>query len=180
MHFSPSAQGVLVGAPVAVSRFDTRAIAGLFETHGPVVFRRALRLLGNRADAEEATQEIFIRVVRGAEHFDERSQLTTWLYQITTNYCLNQLRDAGRRRALSEANAAPPDDAKSGGAEELALMRQLLAAADPREAEAAVFVFIDGMSHDEAAEVLGVSRRTVGNLLERFTTWAQTRTQEGR
>lgn len=162
----------LLGAPVAVS--PPSDIGALFAQHGPAVFRRANRLLGNEADAQEAVQEIFIRVVKGVERFDRRAAVTTWLYQITTNYCLNKLRDGQRRRELVEQEGTPTEQADAR-AESLSLMRQLLREADPREAEAAVFVFIDGMSHDEAAEVLGVSRRTVGNLVERFSTWARER-----
>jgi RNA polymerase sigma-70 factor, ECF subfamily len=160
-----------------VSRSDSRDIAQLFERHGPRVYRRALRLLGNPGDAEEATQEIFIRVFRAASGFREQSQLTTWLYQITTNYCLNLIRDRSRRAQLHEAHVAPMADASSRSEptrpEDLVLLRRLLVTADERQAAAAVYVFLDGMSHEEAAEVLGVSKRTVGNLLERFQAWAQ-------
>ena len=111
--------------------------------------------------------------------FDPRARLSTWLYRITTNYCLNQLRDRGRRRDLLEARAeeaapaaVPYDLAK------MVQMRRLLAEADPREAAAAVAVFVDGMSHAEAAQVLEVSRRTVGNLCDRFVRWAAERLDE--
>jgi RNA polymerase sigma-70 factor (ECF subfamily) len=63
--------------------------------------------------------------------------------------------------------------------EDVLLMRQLLAEADERQAAAAVYVLMDGMSHEEAAEVLGVSKRTVGNLLERFQAWARERMAAG-
>jgi RNA polymerase sigma-70 factor (ECF subfamily) len=139
------------------------------------VYRRALRLLGNPADAEEATQEVFIRALRSVEGFRQQSQLTTWLYQITTHYCLNVIRDRSRRTELYEEHVAPMADGmeRSGPSqpEDVVLLRRLLAAADERQAAAAVYVFIDGMSHEEAAEVLGVSKRTVGNLLERFQAW---------
>ena len=161
----------------AVSRFDSRDIAQLFERHGPRVYRRALRLLGNPGDAEEATQEIFLRVFRAASGFREQSQMTTWLYQITTNYCLNLIRDRSRRAQIHEAHLMPMAEESSRSAptrpEDLVLLRRLLAAADERQAAAAVYVFLDGMSHEEAAELLGVSKRTVGNLLERFQAWAQ-------
>ena len=54
----------------------------------------------------------------------------------------------------------------------------LLRDAEPQQAQAALHVHVDGMSHAEAAKVLGVSRRTVGNLLERFTAWARTQADE--
>ena len=142
-----------------------------------MVFRRALRLLGRREDAEEATQEVFVRAMRGMQSFDGRSSMSTWLYQITTNYCLNLLRDRGRRRELFAQNvAAEENDVVSASAAELLLLRRLLAEADEQQAKAAVYVYLDGMSHEEAAELLGVSKRTVGNLIERFLGWANKRT----
>jgi RNA polymerase sigma-70 factor (ECF subfamily) len=157
-----------------VAQAGSPQIAQLFQQHGPAVFRRALRLLGNRADAEEATQEIFIRALRGEEAFQQRSQLTTWLYQITTNYCLNLLRDRGRRSELSAQHLeAPGGEVAPARSDDVALVRRLLATADPQQAQAVVYVFLDGMSHEEAAGVLGVSKRTVGNLIDRFRAWAQ-------
>ncbi|WP_257448690.1 RNA polymerase sigma factor [Archangium lipolyticum] len=166
-----------------MSRTDSQQIASLFDQHGPRVYRRALRLLGNPADAEEATQEIFIRALRAAQGFRQQSQMTTWLYQITTHYCLNLIRDRSRRAELHAEHVAPlvdgtdrPDPAHP---DDLLLLRRLLSTADERQAAAAVYVFLDGMSHEEAAEVLGVSKRTVGNLLERFQAWAGTQVSQG-
>lgn len=184
---APAYSGRFPGSPSsasvdAVSRSDSQQIAQLFDQHGPRVYRRALRLLGNPADAEEATQEIFIRAFRAAGSFRQQSQLTTWLYQITTNYCLNLIRDRSRRAALHEEHVAPLSDDASGTdpvrPDDLLLLRRLLAGADERQAAAAVYVFLDGMSHEEAASVLGVSKRTVGNLLERFQAWAHAQTEQ--
>ena len=179
-------RGTLQTSPlskVTVSLADSQQISRLFEQHGPRVYRRAVRLLGNPADAEEATQEIFIRALGAAQGFRHQSQLTTWLYQITTNYCLNLIRDRSRRAELHEEHVAPlgDDSSKADPArpEDLVLIRKLLAAADERQAAAAVYVFVDGMSHEEAAEVLGVSKRTVGNLLERFQAWAGEQVAKG-
>jgi RNA polymerase sigma factor (sigma-70 family) len=158
-----------------VGVLDAKAVRQLFEQHGPMVYRRALRILGNAADAEEALQEVFIRVMRGAESFESRSEITTWLYRITTNYCLNAVRDHKRRRELLEQNYAPDQGERAASPDQLAILRSMLVDCDEREAQAAIYVFVDGMSHQEAAEVLGVSRRTVGNLIERFESWAKQR-----
>ncbi len=131
--------------------------------------------MGRREDAEEATQEVFVRVMRSLDQFDGRSSMSTWLYQITTNYCLNQLRDRARRRELFEQNMLAEDHAQQASLSDLLLLRRLLAEADAKQACAAVYVYLDGMSHEEAAELLGVSKRTVGNLIERFLAWAHKR-----
>lgn len=154
----------------------------LFRQHGPMVYRRALRLLNRPEDAEEATQEVFLRVMRSVDAFEGRSGITTWLYQITTHYCLNLIRDRGRRRQLLEQNVLPELQAGAGESRtttsDLVLLQQLLAAADEQQAQAAVYVFLDGLSHEEAAELMEVSKRTVGNLIERFLAWASQRTAE--
>jgi RNA polymerase sigma-70 factor (ECF subfamily) len=157
---------------------DSRDVARLFEQHGPAVYRRARRILGRHEDAEEATQEIFIRALRAAGEFQGASQATTWLYRITTNHCLNMLRDSRRRTQLVDQHVKPTaGEAAPADPDAIAHVRALLARADERQARAAVLVFMDGMTYDEAAAVMGVSRRTLGNLLERFQAWA--REQEG-
>lgn len=149
----------------------TRAeIKAVFERYGPMVFRRSLGLLGNHHDAEEATQEVFVRALRSKEgQFQRRSEVSTWLYRITTNYCLNLIRDTKRRRELWEENVEPNAQTATLPAPQPALLVQkVLAAADEESSRAAIYVYIDGMSHQEASKLLGVSRRTVGNLLVRF------------
>lgn len=151
----------------------------LFEVHSAGVFRRTLHLLGNVAEAEEATQEVFIRAASALDRFEGRARHSTWLYRITTNYCLNKLRDRERRRELWEAHGEQTTPATlARDPAKMMIMRHLLSEADPRCAEAAVAVYIDGMSHEEAAEQLGVSRRTVGNLCDRFVGWARKRLQD--
>lgn len=158
---------------------DSPDLGALFRQHGPMVYRRALRLLRRKEDAEEALQEIFIRASRSLDAFEGRSSLTTWLYRVTTNYCLNQLRDHKRRQQLF-AEQYMPEEGSESSETDLLHLRRLLRTADEQQARAVIYVFLDGMSHEEAAELLEVSKRTVGNLIERFLAWAQTQSQEGR
>jgi RNA polymerase sigma-70 factor (ECF subfamily) len=134
-----------------------------------MVFRRALRLLGNRSDAEEATQEVFVRILRTEAVYQGKGELVGWIYRITTHYCLNRIRDQKRRRDLFEEHVVPTTPTSSTTTPvDLVMLRWLLAHADERQAQAAVYVYLDGLSYEEAAPLLGVSKRTVGNLLERF------------
>lgn len=151
-----------------------REIEEYFARYASLVYRRALVLMGTRADAEDAVQEVFVRAAANLETFRQESQVSTWLYRITTNYCLTQLRNRNRQgRLLTERyeylvsfpGCLTP-------AEGLAL-RELLSMADPQEAHAAVYVHVDGMTRPEAAKALGVSLRTIGNLLNRFGEWAR-------
>ena len=157
--------------------FDHKSMRALFESHGPMVFRRARRILGNDADAEEAVQEVFIRAFSANDAFEQRASVATWLWRITTHWCLNRMRDSRRRAELwsQKVEPAEPDHTSPLSHAEILALRQVLSEADEREAQAAIYVHLDGMSHDEAAEVLGVSRRTVGNLIERFAVFARAR-----
>jgi RNA polymerase sigma-70 factor (ECF subfamily) len=150
-------------------------ITGFFHRYAPMVFRRARSLLGNAADADEATQEVFQRVLRHGEGFERRCKVSTWLWTITTNYCLNVLRDRARRRELLDEHGRDPALYPPGcpGPDEMLLMRRLLAHADERQAKAAIYVYLDGMSHREAAKKLKMAKRSVGNLLDQFKRWAR-------
>jgi len=152
---------------------DGREIDALFRLHSPLVYRRALRLLKSSDDARDATQEVFIKLVKNAHRLDTERDILPWLFRLTTNYCLNLLRDRGRRAALLQAHVAPRATAKvSARQHDLVTLRWLLASADQKQAHAAVYVYLDGMSYDEAAEVMEVSRRTLANQLKRFKAWA--------
>lgn len=150
---------------------DRLEIEALFIKWGPMVLRRARAILGNEADAEEAAQEVFIRAMNSLEGFEGRSKASSWLYRITTNLCLNRLRNQKRRKELRELHLqAKPTD--PGHADQV-MMRELLAKV-PQEAwaQTAVYVYVDGMTHQEAADLLGVSKRTIGNHLARLQKWA--------
>lgn len=149
-------------------------IASLYAQFGAMVHRRAYVLLGSDADAEDATQEVFARVIKHLHRHRGEASLTTWLYRVTTNHCLNVLRNRNRRRRLLKdhyQDVEPIDCVPSP--QDLVATRQLLSTADKKQAMAAVYVLVDGMTRSEAAEALGVSERTVYNLLQRFVHWAQ-------
>ena len=111
-----------LAAPVRGSPMGQREIARLFNEHGPMVYGRARRLLGSHEDAEEATQEIFIRVMAGSEAPPPAGEVVPWLCRITTSFCLNKLRDGGRRRTLFNTRFSPASEASTSTAIE-ALLR---------------------------------------------------------
>jgi RNA polymerase sigma-70 factor, ECF subfamily len=74
----------------------------LYRTYGPVIYSRCLRLLGDRAAAEDATQETFMRVHRHLDKAPDPTEVLAWIYRIAANYCLNEIRDRKRRWELHE------------------------------------------------------------------------------
>jgi RNA polymerase sigma factor (sigma-70 family) len=143
----------------------------IFDAYGPMVLRRARTLLGDEDEAKDVMQEVFMKALTEHPKFEVSAQAASWLYRVTTNTCLNQLRNSRRRRALVQERA-PEEPALTGDSELALLARQLLAEADERWARAAVMVHVDGMSYQEASEALGVSTRSVSNFLTRFRTFA--------
>jgi RNA polymerase sigma-70 factor, ECF subfamily len=141
----------------------------LYREYGPMVYRRCLRLLRDREAARDATQEVFVKLLRDIEKLDSRETALPWAYRVATNYCLNLRRDARRHReeALEpeldvRPAAAPP------GYPDLHLAQAVLSRFDAQTQAVAVGVFVDGMEHEEVAELLGISRRTVSRKLDRF------------
>lgn len=102
---------------VAASQSGDRvALDALLRRHHDRVRAVAARIAGNHADAADATQEALIAIVRGLPRFDGRSTFTTWLYRVTTNACLDELRRRRRRPipTLDGADAPPARGVESG------------------------------------------------------------------
>ena len=143
----------------------------LIARFGPMVYRRAKALLRDAEEARDVTQEVFITLVRSQATLEHEA--SSWLYRVTTNACLNRMRSHRRFNALVAESVERGPRSVPVAADDQCLVRNLLAQAEPTSAAAAVYVYIEGMSHEEAAQLLCVSRRTVGNLLERFDAWAR-------
>ena len=162
---------------VATDTQRTR-VTRLYREFGPVAYRRCLRLLGDRSAAQDATQEVFVKLLGSIEQLENRETVLPWIYRVATNHCLNLLRDRRRRgeEAASEDQDALP--AREGASRPDAyvdweLARTVLARFDGATQAVAVGIFVDGMNHDEVAGALGISRRTVTRKLERFVEGAR-------
>src|SRR5262245_6264558 len=93
------------------------SIEALYRSHAGVVLRRARMLLRDEQAAQDVLQEVFIKAIRAFSGFRGESSPATWLYQMTTNACLNYLRDGARRRNAL-ARRLPPNPASSVSAPE--------------------------------------------------------------
>ncbi len=146
---------------------DPAALVALYETHGERMKSIALNLLGRRADAEDAVQEAFLRMCRGASRFRGGSSLSTWAYRILVNACYDMLRRSKRR----PENPLPDGEALPAGRSEDHPLRlsieKALSRLEERERTAFILCEIEGFSHREAAEVLDVNENTSRTLLFR-------------
>ena len=145
--------------------------ARLYREYGPAVYRRCMRLLGDRAAAEDATQEVFVKLVRDMKRLQDRETVLPWIYRVATNHCLNLRRDARRRgeeAADGDLELAPDTAGTPQAYPARQLAQAVLSRFDEETQAVAVGVFVDGMEHEEVARALGISRRTVSRKLDRF------------
>jgi RNA polymerase sigma-70 factor, ECF subfamily len=143
-------------------------VAHLYKQYGPIVYRRCLRLLKNPEAARDATQDIFIKLLRDLQKLEGRATVLPWIHRVATNHCLNLRRDAHRRgedQATCEFDIAPQGPTEYSSR---ALAQRVLARFDRNTQLMAVGVLVEGMGHQEMADLLGVSRRTVLRALNRF------------
>lgn len=160
---------------------DREAFAELVERHHRRLLRVCERLLGDAEDARDAVQEVFLKVMVKAGGFRPKALVSTWLYRVAVNHCLNVLRRRRLRRWVSlspaegEEAAAPLDPAeeRAGPDRELEARRRWArvqrAIADLPASQRAVLVLarFEELSYKEIAETLGITLGAVESRLFR-------------
>lgn len=145
----------------------------LYETYRLTVFRTCLRVLGDRPAAEDAAQEVFLRVFERIGTFDRRAAFSTWLYRLTVNHCLNLLERTQRRATLAVEDVREPVD--PGREPEAAYQwieneTRLLRALDALNVDHRTMLVlreIEELSYREIAAILDVPVGTVMSRLSR-------------
>lgn len=160
---------------------DMAAFEQLVTTHQPAIYRLALRMTGNPEDAADMTQEAFLRAWRGLGSFQADSSLSTWLFRLTSNVCIDFLRAAHRHLVVpisgldadgEEYTLDAPDPAKLPEEELLAReeREELRAAMDLLAPEQRLILSLrveNDLSYTDIAAVLGVREGTVKSRLAR-------------
>lgn len=148
-------------------------LADLYQRYSGLLYQRCLSILRNAEAAQDAVHETFARVIRNAESFRQESSPLTWMYRISTNYCLNQLRNAKTRQGKlddhQEEIAGPgftlPD---AGAGHDQAQMLALLAEADEETQRCVIYTYYDDCTRDEVAKLVGLSVPTVRKRVNTF------------
>jgi len=162
---------------------DERAFRELIETHRDRVFNITYRMLGNRHEAEDVAQEVFITVFKTIETFQEKSKFSTWLYRVTVNHCKNRIKYLARRHdrdrdeldetahATNGAASNPIRHVQPDRALEGAQMEKLLqeAIANLEEDQRAVVILrdVEDLSIEEICDITGLPDGTVKSRLHR-------------
>ena len=156
---------------------DRDAFGRLVRRHQRRVYAAALHILGNHSDADDATQETFVRAFRGLPTFDGRADFFTWLYRITVNTALNAMRSDKRGNALNQRSGAeashvggrpeslgqtaqtPAQQALQTG--EVNRVLDAVAQLSPALRVTLVLATIEELPHKQIAEILEIPEGTV-------------------
>ncbi len=146
-------------------RGDERAFATIVRTYEQPVYNYVLRLVGDRALAEDLTQEVFLRVYQGLPGFSLRSRFTTWLFQVTKNRVLDELRAIERRpRAVVALDEIPPLEVLDQPFERSATIDAVWRAVGALSVDLKLALLLRdvvGLSYTEIADSLEVTLATV-------------------
>lgn len=166
---------------------DEAAFNELVSRYGDQVFHLVLRMLGDRGEAEDLSQEVFVTVFKSIDRFRGDAKLSTWLYRVATNHCKNRIkywsrrarsalhpcRDEGAEPEAADARTvgagAPlprPDDMAEGREVEHVVQRALLELPEDQR-ELVVLRDIESLSYEDVQRVTGLAEGTVKSRLHR-------------
>lgn len=164
---------------------DEQAFKEIVRQHGDRVFNLVLRMIGNRAEAEEIAQEVFITVFKSIESFRGESKFTTWLLRIAANHCKNRMKYLARRpsdadgldgvpeAAMGDRGASPTQahvdapDVLLEAAQLQVLLQRGVEALDEEHRLLVVLRDIEELSYEEIGEITGLAEGTIKSRLHR-------------
>ena len=154
------------------------AFAGLVRRHHAWVLGLCASALGDRAAADDAAQEVFLKAYSGLQRFKGGSSFATWLHRIAANHCLDLLRSRVRRRTeswdellekegdrIQRLLTAPPDEERAR--EDADLVARVLDCLPPEYRLVLTLREVQGLSYEEAAAAMGCTLDSVKARLQR-------------
>jgi RNA polymerase sigma factor (sigma-70 family) len=165
-----------------VAAQDAFAFRALFESYKSLVYNTSLKYLQNISDAEDLTQDVFIEINRSASHFKGESSVKTWIYRITVNKCLDQLRHRNRKKRFGFLTSLFAKDSGEliidvphfhhpgvllENKEKAALLFKLIDQLPEKQKTAFFLAHVDELPQKEVAEIMNVSVKAVESLIQR-------------
>lgn len=167
------------------STLESKQLIDNFETilaeYQDRVYNQAYRMLGNREDAEEATQDIFLNIYKSLEGFRGESKISTWIYSITSNICISRLRKkqletTSLEEPLGEDSTtlgdfihddSPDQQTLMESKETAEMVRTQVQKLPPDWAMAISLCHFDDLSYDEIAKIMDIPKATVATYIHR-------------
>jgi RNA polymerase sigma-70 factor, ECF subfamily len=157
----------------ACQRGDREAFRMLFEAYKDRVFSIAVFSIGDRTIADDVTQQIFLKLFTAIGQFRGDSEFTTWLYRLVVNACLDERRRRkrlvpwGETVAMRNPSEKKPQERQYARQEIAEAVRTAISQLKPKFRLPILLKYIEGMSYDEIASVMGCSKGTVASRLNR-------------
>ena len=162
---------------------DERAFRELVDEHRDRVFNLTFRMLGNRAEAEDVAQEVFIAVFKTIETFREESKLSTWIYRVAVNHFKNRIKYLARRHSKQQDELDETNDPGDGGMQAPStprrpdrqvegaqldkLMQEAIASLEEEHRTLVVLRDLEDLSIEEICEITGLPDGTVKSRIHR-------------
>lgn len=153
-----------------MSFFSPATLAETYRRFGPALARKGRRILRDASEVDDVIQEAFCRFVERGEPMRDPQATYAYLQRSVVNLCLDRIA-GGRSQPTDPASqlfAAVPAPDRTGEVEARARLSLLLAGLDEETRAIGVLVLLEGQTQEEAAQSLGLSRRTVGTKLQKF------------
>lgn len=160
---------------------DPDAFESLMLQYQTPVYHLCFRIVGNAEDAADMTQETFLKAWKNLESFHMESSLSTWLYRLANNCCLDLLRskkrkptisivredEEGEEQAYDPADPSPQPDELLIQKEERQLLQDALQSLDPQQRAILTLRVVNDMSYEDISQVLQIKEGTVKSRLAR-------------
>jgi RNA polymerase sigma-70 factor (ECF subfamily) len=174
-----SQQAAVSGDPdvarmLAFARGNEDAFVELYRTHRDRIVSFAFRMLGDQAQAEEAAQDVFLKLYRARDGYEAKSRFSTFLYRIATNHCLNQRARLDQRLVNRDRSAGDDHEARTRSQDQSLehdelrqALRRALDLLPERQRAALLLVHYEGLSYHEAASAIDVTESALKSLIHR-------------
>lgn len=150
---------------------DVRAFEAIYRRHSTAVYSLAYRMVGNPADAQDMLQEIFLLAFNKLRTYQGQAALSTWLFRVATNRCLDHIRSKARRnQSLTESldgQKPPPSSVPRQSTAERLDLEQAIARLPDSYRAAFLLYDVEGFDHREVAQILGIAEGTSKSLVHK-------------
>lgn len=157
----------------AISRGEDQALAALYNQYSEKVYNTAISYTKNVEEAEEITQDVFVKIFRSASTFKQESSLSTWIYRITVNTSLNLLKKRSRFTIFKNSlDASESVDFEHPGVlienkENAAALFKAMDCLPAQQKTAFILSFVEELPRQEVADIMETSLKAVESLLQR-------------
>lgn len=141
-------------------------VADLYMRYGYLVHRRCSYLLHQEDEAMDAVHDVFIKVIKYSYSFKHRNNPVPWLLQIANRICFDMLRKRSGTESIGPGELV---NTQASGQEDRSLVIDILQTLDKKTQDIVLYYFLEEMTMEEISKRIGISRKTIGRKIQKFT-----------